>query len=388
VSVARANVEFAKRILADRVGNDYVYGGNWNPFDTSVGTDCSGLVVDICDAVRNGTAMAWSRHGMSTESWRPIEVGQTGTIFNTVCVASPADFPPDAVVKIAIHHGPGGGANSHTWCEVDGVRGESNGTDGCVTGNRARSVYDTSYANDWHYIPGPIVEDGTPPAQPAPPAAVTTTYGIDISNHQGVMDLAQVKAEGFDFVWAKVSEGDSYRDPFWPRTRDDAQRLGLILAGYHYVKTGDPLAQARLFVDQLGDTSIPAMLDFEAGSGGIDQFWAVKAAIESLGVTVALSYIPDWYWEQIGKPDLSQVPGLIRSEYVGGSGYASNLYPGNNSPLWGAYGGRTPDILQFTDRALVAGKSVDANAFRGSPDQLRDLLGGGWTTVWNELMGI
>ena len=31
-------------------------------------------------------------------------------------------------------------------------------------------------------------------------------------------------------------------------------------------------------------------------------------------------------------------------------------------------------LLQFTDRALIAGKTLDANAFRGSPDQLRTLL--------------
>lgn len=162
--VSRANVEFAKRIWADRVGNDYVYGGNWNPYNTRVGTDCSGVVIDACDAVRNGTAMTWSRHGMSTESWRPIEVGHAGTMFGTICVASPRDFPPDAAVKIAIHHGPGGGANSHMWCEVDGVRMESNGSDGAVTGSRARSVYDTNYANDWHYLPGPIVS--TQPTDP------------------------------------------------------------------------------------------------------------------------------------------------------------------------------------------------------------------------------
>ncbi|NGX09091.1 chitinase [Mycobacteroides franklinii] len=158
MTATRTNIEFAKRIFTDRVGNDYVYGGNWNPFDRSVGTDCSGLVIDELDAAINGTAMAWSRHGMSTESWRPIDVGEMGTIFNTICVASPDDFPADAAVKIAIHHGPGGGANSHMWCEVDGIRMESNGSDGCVTGNRARSVYDTTYANDWHYLPGPIVD--------------------------------------------------------------------------------------------------------------------------------------------------------------------------------------------------------------------------------------
>ncbi|MDO3335173.1 glycoside hydrolase family 19 protein [Mycobacteroides abscessus] len=177
MSATRTNVEFAKRIFADRVGNDYVYGGNWDPLNVKVGTDCSGLVIDELDAAVNGTAMAWSRHGMSTESWRPIDVGEMGTIFNTICVASPNDFPADAAVKIAIHHGPGGGANSHMWCEVDGIRMESNGSDGCVTGSRARSVYDTGYANDWHYLPGPVV-DG--PVGPDPVRVLSDVMGASV----------------------------------------------------------------------------------------------------------------------------------------------------------------------------------------------------------------
>ena len=190
-----------------------------------------------------------------------------------------------------------------------------------------------------------------------------------------MVDLDRVKAEGFEFVWAKVSEGTIFRDTYWPRTRDWARKIGLILAGYHYVRESDPNRQADLFVDQLGDRSIPAMLDFEEGSGGIDNFWAVLHAIEARGVHVALSYIPRWYWERIGRPDLSRVPGLIQSSYVDGTGYASVLYPGDDSIRWAAYGGRQPDVLQFTDRALIAGKRLDANAFRGSPDQLRTLLG-------------
>lgn len=201
MTVTRRNVEFGKRILADRVGNDYVYGGNWLPDDIRVGTDCSGLVVDELDAAVNGTAMAWIRHGLSTESWRPIEVGQVGP-FGTICVRSPADFPPDAAVKIAIHHGPGGGANSHTWCEIDGVRGESNGTAGCVTGPQARSVYDTSYANDWHYLPGPIVEDGTPPTE-----TPVTRKGVDYAG--GRPGGAALKAAGFDFAVRYLSDGGS-----------------------------------------------------------------------------------------------------------------------------------------------------------------------------------
>lgn len=161
MAVSRSNVDFAKRIGRERVGNDYVYGGVWSAGDKSVGTDCSGICALLLDAVTNGPAMRWSRLGLSTESWRPIEVGQTGPM-GTICVAGPKDFPADAAVKLAIHHGPGGGVNSHMWCEVDGVRFESNGTDGCVTGADARDVNDTSYANDWHYLPGPIVGTTTP----------------------------------------------------------------------------------------------------------------------------------------------------------------------------------------------------------------------------------
>ena len=210
---------------------------------------------------------------------------------------------------------------------------------------------------------------------PTDPPAAPTIFGPDISNNNGVVDLDGVKAEGFEFVWAKVSEGTSFRDAYWPRTRDRAREIGLILAGYHYIREGAPNRQADLFVDQLGDRSIPAMLDLEEGGGGIDNFWAVLQAIEARGVHVALSYIPRWYWATIGRPDLSRVPGLIQSSYVVGTGYASVLYPGDDSIRWAPYGGRQPDVLQFTDRALITGKRLDANAFRGSPDQLRTLLG-------------
>jgi hypothetical protein len=369
VAVSRANVEAAKKAFYARLGNPYVYGSMWSPTNLKQGTDCSGLWNDLLGLACGRLVWGREAEGATTESYRYIPVGGVGP-FGTIRVARPSDIPANAAAKIAFHHGPGGGANSHMWGELDGVRMESAGSKGQVTGPDARPIND-DYANAWAYLPGPIVEDGTPAA----PEPDRTVWGIDISNHQADMNLNQVKAEGFDFVFCKVSEGVAYRDPYWPQNRDNARVAGLILAGYHYVRPGDPMAQARTFVEHLGDKSIPAMLDFEAGSGGMDQFWAVKAAIESLGVSVRLSYIPDWYWEQIGRPDLSKVPALIRSEYVNGSGYASVLYPGDNSPLWGGYGGRNPDILQFTDRAKVAGKLVDANAFRGTPTKLRQLLG-------------
>ncbi|MDG3012367.1 metallopeptidase [Rhodococcus sp. D2-41] len=201
-----------------------------------------------------------------------------------------------------------------------------------------------------------------------------TIFGIDISSYQAGLDLAQVKAEGFDFVFVKVTEGSGYVNPTWPGFRDAANANGLVLVGYHYLTTDDVNAQADNFVRNRGP-NIPAMIDFEANGGTLGNFWAFVNAVNALGVQIALSYIPRWYIQGAGGGgDLSQVPGLISSSYVSGSGYASALYPGDQSSYWDGYDGGTPAILQFTDSAQVAGQTVDANAFRGNPDQLRALL--------------
>lgn len=379
MTVLRANIDFAKRIFADRLGNDYVYGGVWNPFNIDQGCDCSALVSHILNAAVFGPNMTWQRVDptrgnawVTTESWRPIEPGQVGP-FGTIDCNSPAEFPPDAAVRIAIHHGPGGGANSHMNCQVEGIYMESSGSHGCCSNDSGAIPHSSPYWNDFAYLPGPIEGALTPPPPPSP-----LLWGVDISNHQGDIDIAAIKQEGYSFLWAKIGEANNYRDPFWPRNRDLARANGLLLAGYHYVREwADPESQAALIESHIGDKSIPVMIDFENGSGDMAMFWAVKNAIERRGMAVRLSYIPDWYWERIGSPDLSAVPGLITSNFVNGSDYASRLYPGDNWEGWHPYGNRTPDILQFTSQAQVAGHQIDAMAFKGTREQLQALLTGG-----------
>jgi hypothetical protein len=201
-----------------------------------------------------------------------------------------------------------------------------------------------------------------------------TIFGPDISNNNGVVDIDRVADEGFDFVFAKVSEGSGFRDGYWPRTRDWCAARGLICVGYHYVKTDNADAQAACFKNNGGGNKV--MFDFEANSGGIDNFWNCVHAFNRAGIEVVLSYIPRWYWQQIGSPDISNIPGLlIQSSYVsGGSAPASAMYPGDDSRFWAGFGGHNVDILQFTDKAIVAGMSLDANAFRGSKAELASAL--------------
>lgn len=201
-----------------------------------------------------------------------------------------------------------------------------------------------------------------------------TLYGIDVASYQAGLNLAEVKAETFDFIIAKATQGSGYVDPSWTSFRDGAEANDLILVAYHYVTLDPAAAQADNLVGALGDTSIPVMLDFEAGSGDLDNFWAVADAVTAAGARVALSYIPRWYWQQIGSPDLTGVPGLVASEFVDGTGYASALYPGDDAASWAGYGGVEPVILQFTDAAEVAGQTVDADAYIGTADELQQLL--------------
>lgn len=169
MAVTRANVEDAKAFIRARLGNPYVYGGALSPTAVRQGTDCSEVVQTVCEKALGRYRPGRQAEGATTESYRRKRQG--GGLpdwvpgpFGTIDVARPRDIPADAAVKIALHHGPGGGANSHMWCEVDGMRVESRGGGvGLITQPRAFAI-DDRYATAWCYLPGPIVDDGTPVA--------------------------------------------------------------------------------------------------------------------------------------------------------------------------------------------------------------------------------
>lgn len=165
MTITRANVESTKAFIRARVGNPYVYGGalSSNP---KVGTDCSEVWQTVLEMVHGQWKPGRQSEGATTESYRYIPVGQSGP-FGTIRVAHWSHIPPGAVVKLAFHHGPGGGANSHMWGELDGMLIESAGSKGLVTNGRALTI-DNGYGHAWAYLPGPIADDGTPAAPPPP----------------------------------------------------------------------------------------------------------------------------------------------------------------------------------------------------------------------------
>ena len=203
-------------------------------------------------------------------------------------------------------------------------------------------------------------------------------FGVDVSRWQGAIDHRRIRAEGHEFLIAKISQGTGTRDPQWPRNRDGARAAGLITAGYHYIDTSDADAQARNCAGWLGDRNIPIALDHERGGGNFANFRAVLDAFRRAGLKVVLSYIPPFYWREIGSPNLAGIPPLWKARYASTNpGTPSGLYARVPANYWDAYGGMAPVLLQFSDAALVAGQRMDCNAYRGTRDQFAALIGGG-----------
>lgn len=208
-----------------------------------------------------------------------------------------------------------------------------------------------------------------------------TIFGPDISSYQAGLDLSRLAAASF--VIAKTTEGTYYTDADYQGWRLQAARLGKPFVWYHFLSGESAAGQAAHTAANVGDPGLPGMLDAEpAGSFSptLAQILAYIDAAHAAGLNLRLVYLPYWYWQQIGSPDLSPIAArgvqLVSSAYPGGPGGPAALYPGDVAAGWQAYGGMTPVLYQFTNQASDGGQPLDYNAFRGSVAGLQQILGG------------
>ncbi|MEY9858937.1 hypothetical protein ABH935_004560 [Catenulispora sp. GAS73] len=212
-----------------------------------------------------------------------------------------------------------------------------------------------------------------------------TIFGPDISSYQSGLSLSRLTDASF--VIAKTTEGTYYTDADYQTWRTQAAQLGKPFFWYHFLSGESATAQAQHTAANVGDSSLPGMLDAEpAGSfsPSLDQILAYIDAAHAAGLNLRLLYLPQWYWAQIGSPGLSAVANrgvsLVSSVYPGGSGGPANIYPGDGAAGWQPYGGMTPLIYQFTNQASDGGQPLDYNAFRGTASDLISALNPGTGT--------
>lgn len=219
-----------------------------------------------------------------------------------------------------------------------------------------------------------------------------TIFGVDVSEHQNGMSLTQAKREGISFAILRLCDG-TYRDKVFHSHLKDAERAGLLIATYWYLRApseGTTIAQQVDVIDQQmgGRRDLPVWIDVESVAGNRKllteaDVWVAKRELEKRGYHVSGIYSGAWYWENMpgGEPSMSGLGALWVSNYgrnrtlpyrAAYDGDGGDNHRGWDYPL----GNKKPDILQYGSNGLVAGFKVDVNAYRGTIDQLKHLFTG------------
>lgn len=176
--------------------------------------------------------------------------------------------------------------------------------------------------------------------------------GVDVSNHQATFDF-----RGWQFAIIKSSEGNGFRDFRFTQHLSAARAAGLLVAAYHYQRDVSARSQFDL-IRSMVPTSIPVAIDVEDGSGSLNITRELISLLRNAGYSVPLLYLPRWYWDRIGRPNLAGLPPLWGSDYRGGSAD------------WSNYGGLSVALRQYTSTPF------DKNWFGGTREQFAALLGG------------
>jgi GH25 family lysozyme M1 (1,4-beta-N-acetylmuramidase) len=218
----------------------------------------------------------------------------------------------------------------------------------------------------------------TGPAIPAPAAsgAPAHAHGIDVSSHQGGLNIGGLWA---DFVIVKATEDDDYINPYMVSQANATLGASKRLGFYHFARPGDAAAQARYFVAAIGSFRSQATLwlDWEADAVAQGPGWA-KEFLDTVGALTGGT--PGIYMNgsALNGYDWSAVAREYPLWYAGGPDYSDygTSYSDPDVPSVSYWG--QPLIHQYTEDGRLPGYSgtLDLNRLRDRPTWDK-MIGGG-----------
>lgn len=220
-----------------------------------------------------------------------------------------------------------------------------------------------------------------------------TVFLWDASHFDGTLTkaiLAKAKAEGIVGFTHKLGEGATHGD-------DDSNAAGALtaardagipaLGGYWFCHgDSDAVAQADLCI-AVADAKVPWWREFPGW------FWQPDCENESGHPKPTMTWIKAFSDRLVAKTGRTVIVYASHGQYgnsLAGLGHPlwnanypsarqgpfRDLYPGDQFAGWSSYSGQTPVICQYTSSATIGGRTTcDANAFRGSVDDLLNLIG-------------
>jgi lysozyme len=92
---------------------------------------------------------------------------------------------------------------------------------------------------------------------------------VDISHHNGRVNLVKAKADGIIGVIQKATQGEQYVDPTFKANRKAALAAGTLFGAYHFGTGANGVSQAQHFLDTVQpDAKTVVVLDFEDNPTG------------------------------------------------------------------------------------------------------------------------
>lgn len=191
--------------------------------------------------------------------------------------------------------------------------------------------------------------------------------GIDVSAHNGEIDFEKVKAQGYEFVYIKATEGATFRDRRFISNVNAAREAGLKVGAYHFFRFDMPGYMQGLNLASAVEgrrLDLPVVIDLEEWTNPNEQ--ATPLVVERL----------------IEMIEHLEQRGLRVMIYTNKNGYARfiNGLP-RTMPLWICSLSAEPSWLEWTfwqatHKGIVDGAEhpVDINAFRGTRSEWERFL--------------
>jgi lysozyme len=137
---------------------------------------------------------------------------------------------------------------------------------------------------------------------------------VDISHHNGNVDLTKAQAAGIVGVIHKATQGTTMFDNMYQQNRQKAQAAGLLWGAYHFGSQGDGAAQADFFLSKANaDGQTLLVLDNEPNGNStmtLDQAKAFVSRVQQMTGRVPGFYSGSLIKQQLGgkppDPVLSQ----------------------------------------------------------------------------------
>ena len=205
--------------------------------------------------------------------------------------------------------------------------------------------------------------------------------GIDVSHYQAGINWSEVTKAGYQFAFAKASDGLN-QDPTFHTFRTQAKAAGLLFGGYHFFRFDiDPVLQAKKAFSATAGVApeeLPFFLDVEwdrqsqdYGEGTVMDDAAAAVVYRCLaemsrlmGASKVGIYTNAYFFSPGTQQGFQQYPLWVPNYGAKDISQVKIPAPWTNATFW-----------QYSESITLGGvTNVDGNWFLGSMDQLKALV--------------